>query len=145
MIQSKPQVRQQWILEKLMQDPTFTFLNLFREYEVKFTKTQQTFSKDWKIAKEQHSTHQKTLIDKKMDSITDLELKAVEQGILDKLGNMKILSEIIKNGEEQTADRIRAIDVLNRMQGNYSADNEQSASKTLIWNEIKKYNDGTEL
>lgn len=139
MIQSKPQVRQQWILEKLMQEPTVTFLNLFREYEVKFTKTQQTFSKDWKIAKEQHSEHQKTIIEKKMDTITDLELKATEQGILDKLGNMKILSEIIQSTGEQTADRIRAVDVLNRMQGNYSADNEQSSAKTLVWVENKNY------
>lgn len=139
MIQSKPQVRQQWILEKLMQEPTVTFLNLFREYEVKFTKTQQTFSKDWKKAKESHSEYQKTIIEKKMDTITDLELKATEQGILDKLGNMKILSEIIQSAGEQTADRIRAVDVLNRMQGNYSADNEQSAVKTLVWNEIKNY------
>ncbi|WP_312084462.1 hypothetical protein [Epilithonimonas hominis] len=139
MIQSKPQVRQQWILEKLMVEPTVTFLNLFREYEVKFSKTEQTFSKDWKIAKEQHSEYQKTIIEKKMDAITDLELKATEQGILDKLGNMKILSEIIQDTGEQTADRIRAVDVLNRMQGNYSIDNEQSSAKTIVWNEIKNY------
>ena len=139
------EAREQWIFEELTKNPALGFVECFGNYGAMFGKSEPTFRNEWKQAKQRHSKHITAINEQKLDVITQTELKATEMGILDKLGNMKILSEIITNKEEQTADRIRAVDVLNRMQGNYSADNEQSASKTIIWNEIKKYNDGTEL
>lgn len=140
------EAREQWVFDELIKNPALGFVECFGNYGVKFGKSEPTFRNEWKQAKERHLQYITDMNAKKMEVITKTELKAAEMGILDKLGNMKILSEIITNQEEQTADRIRAVDVLNRMQGNYAADNEQSANKTVIWNEIKKYQDnGAEL
>lgn len=136
---SKPQLRQDWIFDLLLKKPTITFLECFREYEVTFSKTEQTFSKDWKIAKGKQGDHLKAIQSKKLEVMTDLELKTAEDGILDKMATLRILSDIIKSDTEATGDKIRAVDVSNRMQGFYELDNEQNKAQQLIWVENKNY------
>lgn len=51
--------------------------------------------------------------------IKTLTEKAREQRILSALERQELLSNLARNGEEKTADRIKAIDVLNRMTGEY--------------------------
>lgn len=51
--------------------------------------------------------------------IKSLTEKAQEERILSALERQELLSNLAKDGEEKTADRIKAVDVLNRMTGEY--------------------------
>ena len=45
-----PKNRQQWMLEELKKSPLLSFGEMFSKYSAKFSKTEKTFSKDWKQA-----------------------------------------------------------------------------------------------
>lgn len=51
--------------------------------------------------------------------IKQLSEKAQKKRILSAIERQAILSDIVKNAEEDTADRIRALDTLNKMTGEY--------------------------
>lgn len=51
--------------------------------------------------------------------IKTLTEKAQEERILSALERQELLSNLARSGEEKTADRIKAVDVLNRMTGEY--------------------------
>jgi hypothetical protein len=93
---SKPAERQQWILEQLEQQPLLTFGDCFSRYSVKFSKTQRTFSKDWKTAKAKQDELQAAKAKAIEAEIVQGAVQAVKKGIGDKTDRLLILQRQIE-------------------------------------------------
>lgn len=57
--------------------------------------------------------------DRVSEYIKELAIKAQQERIITAVERQAILSDIAKSNEEETPDRIRAIDTLNKMTGEY--------------------------
>nr|DAI39239.1 MAG TPA: Terminase small subunit [Caudoviricetes sp.]DAP41803.1 MAG TPA: Terminase small subunit [Caudoviricetes sp.] len=65
--------------------------------------------------------------------IKELQEKAKESRILTAREKREWLSEVIKNGNEKLQDRLKALDILNRMDGDY-------VEKVQLSGEVKRSN-----
>ncbi len=123
--------RQQWIYDLLIGEPTLSFGDCFSKYSAKFSKSQKTFSKDWKIARQRFSEYQKTIESEKLKVSIETEKEAVKKNILTKHACMEILSKIAKGVAikvdnktvmPKTIDRIKAISELAKYEGWYATE-----------------------
>lgn len=81
---NNPATRQEWILEQLTERPTLSFGECFSEYLVKYSKTEQTFAKDWNKATEQHRERQQAINAAKEAAIISKEVEAAKNGLKSK-------------------------------------------------------------
>ena len=56
---------------------------------------------------------------KVMARLTELREELVKPGIMTAQERLKWLTGVINSGEESTGDKLRAIDIMNKMQGEY--------------------------
>jgi len=103
------------------------------KFDKKWGKSSSTFDRNWKVALERHRDRLLEAQSIKDELILENEKKATENGILTRNQKQKILSDIAKGnvirkfGEGKDAvsmlvtdaERIRAINELNKMQGDY--------------------------
>lgn len=82
---NNPKTRQQWILDLLKNKPTLSYGGCFGEYSVNFGRTERTFDKDWKVAKQQAEEYQNKLQKEKLRVSIEEETKAVKRGLKTKI------------------------------------------------------------
>lgn len=92
-----PKHRQAWILEALKKEPLLSFGECFSKYLAKFSKTEQTFSKDWKKAKVELKAYQNKLQAEKERVSIATEVEAVKQGLKTKIDRLFILQNLVDN------------------------------------------------
>lgn len=81
----------------------------------------RTFDKYWKIAQERHSETQRRTQLAMADQYIQSALEGQEAGILSKNERMRLASEIACNKEAQDSDRLKAMDYLSKIEGDYAA------------------------
>jgi hypothetical protein len=96
----------------------------------KFDVTKQTFNKFWKQANEAYKEQREAINEAKFSDSVETEKEALKTLILDKVARMKIAEEIAmgkaKRVEGQIvmpsfADRMKALDYLSKIEGDYTA------------------------
>ena len=88
---NNPATRQAWILEQLTKRPNLSYGDCFRNYSVKFRKTERTHTKDWNKATKQHKERQQTINEAKDKAIISEEVKAAKNGLKSKHERIMIL------------------------------------------------------
>lgn len=97
----------------------------------KFRFSDRTFDKYWKIAQERHSETQKAAQLAMADQYIQSALQGQQAGILTKQERMRLASGIACNKEAQDSDRLKAMDYLSKIEGDYApAKTEHSGSIT---------------
>lgn len=95
----------------------------------KFHLTERTFNKYWLKANESYKEQLELIKKEKLSTIIEEEKKAVKTLILDKTARMKIAEEIAIGKAKRVegeiimpnfSDRIRALDYLSKIEGDYS-------------------------
>ena len=95
----------------------------------KFSLTKQSFNKYWKTANEAYQKQRETINRQKMDESIANEIEAVKSLILDKYDRLKIAEDIAQGKAEKIegtlivpspSDRLRALDYLSRVHGDYA-------------------------
>jgi predicted CopG family antitoxin len=123
---NNPKQRQQWIYEELVKLPNTSFSDLFSIYYEKFSKSEVTFSKDWKKATEKIKQYQQAINNAKLEQSIETEKEAVKRNILTKLEAMEILTEIAQGKAKKIdgkiimpsfTDRKGAIETLGKFDG----------------------------
>lgn len=97
-----PKYRQDWILDLLKSEPNMSYGEVFTKYLQVFTKlSRQTFSKDWKKAKEQLNDYQKKAQKEKERVSLEVEAEAVKSGLKTKIDRLlnyqKLVDDCLKD------------------------------------------------
>ena len=103
-IMNTPKGRQDWIYEKLMKDPTLNFVSCFSIFNEKFSKTEQTFNKDWKKAVSRYKEYQKGAQKLKEEVRIEQEKESAKNGLKSKLERVLLLQEQVDAVVEQIAE-----------------------------------------
>ena len=107
-----PKYRQDWILDLLKSEPNISYGEVFIKYLQAFTKlSRQTFSKDWKKAKEQLKDYQKKAQKEKERVSLKVEAEAVKSGLKTKIQRLlnyqKLVDDCLKDlAEGMTNDTV---------------------------------------
>lgn len=101
---NNPQNRQQWIYEQLETDGGLTFSECFSRYLVKFSKTEQTFSKDWNKAQQRYRELQQAKERAITEAMVGEAVKAAQNGLKSKYERMASLEAHIERMEGELAD-----------------------------------------
>lgn len=77
--------------------------------------------------------------------VAELLSEAATRAVMQRQERMEALTEIARNGAKQDRWRIQAIEVLNKMDGTYSASSEDAGttSRVVIINDTRMASDGT--
>lgn len=95
----------------------------------KFKLTEQTFVRYWKTANEAYQEQRETINRQKMDESIANEMEAVKSLVLDKYDRLKIAEDIAQGKAKKIegtlivpspSDRLRALDYLSRVHGDYA-------------------------
>jgi sulfate adenylyltransferase subunit 1 (EFTu-like GTPase family) len=124
---NNPATRQEWILEQLTERPTLSFGDCFSEYLVKYSKTEQTFAKDWNNSKERHTERQQAINAAKEVAIIKEEVKAAKNGLKSKHERLMILQDQVdatlvdlQDEELEYRDKVALRKVLRELQAEVS-------------------------
>jgi hypothetical protein len=98
----------------------------------KFTLTRQTFDKYWKQANEQYKEQRRAINETKQEQITIEEIKAVKTLVLDKIGRMKIAESIAMEENNSNLDRLKALDYLSKIEGDFAPEKVENTHKVNI-------------
>lgn len=90
-----PKERQEWIYEQLMEQPNTSFGECFSKYVGIFSKTEQTFSKDWVKAKTRYTQYLIKANKAKDDARIGQEIEAIKIGIKTKVERTLILQNLV--------------------------------------------------
>ena len=80
----------------------------------------RTYDRLWKIARERHSLAQQETQRQMADISTQNTLERLDEAIIDKLERMKIASRIAKDEKNFPGDRLKALDFLAKIDGDYA-------------------------
>lgn len=81
---NNPKTRQQWIYDLLKSEPTLSFTDCFSKYWGKYSKTEVTFNKDWKIASNRHLEYQEQLNKERERVSIEMDLEPLKSGLKSK-------------------------------------------------------------
>jgi hypothetical protein len=91
--------------------------NVVSVFCAKFRCTDRTFDKYWKLANEAYKQEFNEVETAKVNERTQIELNTLRSDILSKEEALKVLSDIVINGEQKPNDRISAVNQMAKMQG----------------------------
>jgi len=94
-----PTARQQWIFEQLESNDGLTFGECFSKYLVKYSKTEQTFAKDWNKATIRHKALQQAKEKAISDTMVGEAVQAAQNGLKSKYERMARLQTEIERME----------------------------------------------
>ena len=100
-MKDNPKLRQQFILDELIKEPTLNYVQMFTIFSQAFTKTQRTFNNDWNKATETFKSYRSKVIKAKEESSIKLEVKAHERGLKTKFDRAFFYQEQIVLMEKQ--------------------------------------------
>lgn len=92
---NNPKNRQHWILEELKKTPLISYADMFGKYSVKFGKSDKTFDKDWKQAKDNHTEYQKKVEQAKEQATIRQEVEQAKKGLLTKFERLMNLQKLV--------------------------------------------------
>lgn len=95
-----PKYRQQWIFD-LLKSENLSYTDMFSRHSLNFTKSKQTFNKDWKVAVEMMEDYQNRANKAKDDASIAVEVKAVKRGLKTKLDRVMFYQDQIDEMEKQ--------------------------------------------
>lgn len=98
---NNPKERQQWIMDELKLNPILSFKDCFSKYLVMFSKTEVTFSKDWKTTQATHKDYQTKLNNAKDEVRIGMELESLKSGLKSKLDRLMFYQDQIDEMEKQ--------------------------------------------
>ena len=98
---NSPKERQQWIQDELRLNPVLSFKDCFSKYLVRFSKTEVTFSKDWKTAQTTHKDYQTKLNNAKDEVSIGMELESLKSGLKSKLDRLMFYQNQIDEMQKQ--------------------------------------------
>lgn len=125
---NNPKSRQEWIFDLLISEPTLSNGDCFTRYLQKFTKSRQTFQKDWNKAQERFKEYIKAVNKAKLEESIKLEKESLKRDILSKHQAMEILTKIAKGNAARfegkvsipsASERTKAISELAKFDGWY--------------------------
>jgi len=121
-------------------DKGLTYTDTFDVIRRKATLSETAFKTYWNEANEIYLQRQEVIDNELMNIRTELEKEALKMAILTKHERMKIASEIAndKVAFASVADRIRALDYLSKIEGDYSPE-KIDVTGQIVWNESKTY------
>ena len=96
-----PATRQQWIFEQLESNDALTFGACFSKYLVKYSKTEQTFAKDWNKAALRHKALQQAKEKAIADTMVGEAVQAAQNGLKSKYERMARLQTEIERMEAE--------------------------------------------
>ena len=91
--------------------------NHLAKFVKKFQTTDRTFDRYWKIAQERHSIERGKLEIVKEENHIELEKEADKRDILNKIDTLEILTKIAKDDKEYSKERIKAMEVISKIEG----------------------------
>lgn len=94
---NNPKTRQEWILDELRTQPTISFSEVFSKYSVEFSKSEKTFSKDWKVAVAQLQDYQNALKKEKEAISIKEDVKLFKEGLKTKSERLLIYQKQIND------------------------------------------------
>ena len=128
---NNPKNRQQWILDSLKKDD-LSFSDCFSQYLAKFSKSEVTFSKDWKKVNETYTNYRIKADKAKEDAMIKDELKDLKNSIKTRTQRLKFYQDEIEIMLKQLRGEIEAYFIV----GNKPAKNPtQKGEKILPLNE----------
>ena len=86
----------------------------------KFALTRQSFDKYWILANDEYKVQREAINQAKIDTTIQMEIQDVRYNVLTKNDALSLLSDIAVNAKD--ADRIRAIEVVAKLEGWNSAE-----------------------
>ena len=105
------------------------YKDVFLVFLSKFKLSEPTFVKYWKIANETYQEQRKVINDAKLEDSINLEKESQKTLILDKVARMKIAEDIAIGKAKRvegtivmpsSADRLKALDYLSKIEGDYA-------------------------
>ena len=113
------------------------FRNVFTVFASKFQLSEKTFSKYWKLANTAYSERMAEIKAEKDSIQAEHQSDTAKRSLLTSDQKREALAKIVLNDFSKDADKIRAINELNRMDGDHSAQKVENTIKG-------KYDDLTE-
>ena len=94
---NNPKIRQAWIHGELLALPNQSYSEVFRNYSVKFSKSEKTFSKDWKAANVVIEKYRETLQKEKEAISIKEDVKLFKEGLKTKAERLLIYQKQIND------------------------------------------------
>lgn len=94
---NNPKTRQAWIHGELLTLPNQSYSEVFRNYSVKFSKSEKTFSKDWKAANVVIQKYRETLEKEKQSICLKEDVKLFKEGLKTKSERLLIYQKQIND------------------------------------------------
>ena len=98
---NNPKIRQAWIHGELLALPNQSYSEVFRNYSVKFSKSEKTFSKDWKAANVVIEKYRETLQKEKEAISIKEDVKLFKEGLKTKSERLLIYQKQINDIEAE--------------------------------------------
>lgn len=153
---SNPATRQQWILDELKFNPMLSFVECFSKYFEKFSKSEVTFSKDWKVSSETHKDYQIKANKAKEEASIQIEVESLKNGIKTKSERVLILQNEVDASLEELNDPEATLNVfqkvslrkvikelqseISKIQGDYAPEKKEHEIKSINLSRIEFVN-----
>ncbi len=95
----------------------------------KFNLGESSFFKYWRQAKKEYELYLEESKAKARDAATDAEAELEKLDLVDKAERMKIASDIARSISHKAADRMKALDYLSKIHGDYAPIKQDHTSK----------------
>lgn len=102
---NNPKTRQKWILDQLKENPLTGFKEMFSVYFEKFSKSEVTFSKDWKKATERLREYQEAINAARMEASIKAETELVKRGLKTKIERLLVLQNLVNDCIQELATK----------------------------------------
>lgn len=102
-------------------DKGSTFSSCLALNGTKWHLSERTFKRYWKEANQIYSERQQAILTEVNEQRVELEKERVKKAILTKEQRMEIATEIAIGEESSNGDKIKALDYLSKIEGDYAA------------------------
>lgn len=125
---AKGQAYEAFIIKEL-EKGNVSFEKVFTLFYTKFHLTRKTFSKYWKLANRTYSERLQSIKEQKEAIILESAKEAAKERIATAEDKRRKLWDLVLNDKTKPGDKIRAINELNRMDGDHSAQKVENTIK----------------